>query len=78
MEDIYELGDFTLQSGIVLPEAKLSFSVHGTLNDARDNVIVYPTWATGRHSANEVFVGPGHALDPQRYFIVIPDMFTNG
>ena len=78
MEGTYELGDFELQSGVVLPNAKLSYAAHGALNDARDNVIVYPTWATGRHSANEVFVGPGRALDPDRYFIVIPDMFTNG
>jgi homoserine O-acetyltransferase len=78
MERSYQLGDFLLQSGIVMPDAKLSYAVHGELNDACDNVIVYPTWATGRHSANEVFVGPGRALDPQRYFIVIPDMFTNG
>ena len=78
MEDIYQMGAFALQSGVVLPNAKLSYSAHGELNDAHDNVIVYPTWATGRHSANEVFVGPGRALDPQRYFIVIPDMFTNG
>ncbi|MCH2279026.1 MAG: alpha/beta fold hydrolase [Vicinamibacterales bacterium] len=78
MEDIYQMGAFALQSGVVLPNTKLSYSAHGELNDAHDNVIVYPTWATGRHSANEVFVGPGRALDPQRYFIVIPDMFTNG
>ncbi len=78
MEGTYELGDFALQSGVVLPNANLSYAAHGALNDARDNVIVYPTWATGRHSANEVFVGPGRALDPDRYFIVIPDMFTNG
>lgn len=78
MEDVYDLGDFKLQSGVVLPDAKLAYETHGSLNDARDNAIVYPTWASGRHADNAPFVGEGMALDPSRYFIVVPDMFTNG
>jgi homoserine O-acetyltransferase len=78
LEGRFELGDFELQSGKVLPRAHLSFAAHGALNATRDNVIVYPTWYTGRHSANAPFIGKGKALDPERYFIVVPDMFTNG
>lgn len=78
MEAVYDLGDFTLQSGVVLPDAKLAYETHGTLNDARDNVVVYTTWASGRHADNAPFVGEGMALDPSQYFIVVPDMFTNG
>ena len=48
------------------------------MNEARDNVIVYPTWWSGRHQANAGYVGKGKALDPEKYFIVVPDMFTNG
>ena len=77
-EDRFELGDFKLQSGTVIPDAFLGYATHGSLNDARDNVIVYPTWYTGRHSDAEPYIGPGKALDPERYFIVVPDMFTNG
>jgi len=78
MEAVYDLGDFKLQSGVVLPDAKLAYETHGNLNDARDNVIVYPTWACGRHADNAPFVGEAMALDPSQYFIVVPDMFTNG
>ena len=74
----FQLADFELQSGKVLPDAHLSYAAHGTLNEARDNVIVYPTWYTGRHQGAEPYIGPGKALDPDRYFIVVPDMFTNG
>jgi homoserine O-acetyltransferase len=74
----FQLGDFELQSGKVLPDAHLSYAAHGTLNDARDNVIVFPTWYTGKHQAAEPYIGPGKALDPDRYFVVVPDMFTNG
>ena len=77
-EGRFDLGDFELQSGHALPDAFLGYATHGTLNEARDNVIVYPTWYTGRHDGVEPYIGPGRALDPERYFIVVPDMFTNG
>ena len=77
VEGRFELGDFELQSGQMLPDAHIGFATHGALNEARDNVIVYPTWYTGRHQANEPSICKGKALDPDRYFIVVPDMFTN-
>ena len=48
------------------------------MNLARDNVIVYPTWYGGRHPENAAFIGEGKALDPTKYFILVPDMFGNG
>ena len=78
MEAVYALGDFELQSGQTLPDAKLSYETHGELNQARDNVIVYPTWYGGWHPENAAFIGAGKALDPTKYFIVVPDMFGNG
>ena len=78
VEASFQLGDFELQSGSVLPSAHIGYAAYGTLNAAGDNAIVYPTWYTGQHQANAAFIGPGKALDPDRYFIVVPDMFTNG
>ena len=78
IESRFELGDFELQSGNVLPSAHMGFAAYGALNEARDNVIVFPTWYTGRHQSNAPYIGKGKALDPDRYFIVVPDMFTNG
>lgn len=75
---IYELGDFTFQSGATLRGAQLAYKTFGTLNEAKDNVIVYPTWYSGQHYDNEWLVGPGMALDPEKYFIIIPNMFGNG
>lgn len=76
--EIFELGDFTFQSGATLREAKLAYKTFGKLNAKRDNVIVYPTWYSGQHPDNEWLIGSGMALDPDRYFIVIPNMFGNG
>ncbi|GAA5629053.1 MULTISPECIES: hypothetical protein [Brucella] len=41
--DIFELGDIQLQSKRCIRNAKLAYKTYGTLNDARNNVIVYPT-----------------------------------
>ena len=73
-----ELGDFELQSGQVLLRARLAYVTRGKLNTARDNVVVLPTFYTGTHRQNLALVGPGRALDPERYFIVIPNLFGNG
>ncbi len=75
---IYELGDVVLQSGLTLRNAKLAYKTFGTLNAAKDNVIVYPTWYSGQHYDNEWLIGKGMALDPEKYFIIIPNMLGNG
>ncbi|MDI6837323.1 MAG: alpha/beta fold hydrolase [Rhizobiaceae bacterium] len=76
--EIFELGDFALQNGAILREAKLAYKTFGSLNAERDNAIIYPTWYSGQHYDNEWLVGRGMALDPDRYFIIIPNMFGNG
>ena len=75
---VYEAGDVVLQSGAVLPAARLSWKAHGTLSAARDNVIVYPTSYSAQHPDLEWLIGPDGVLDPTRWFIVIVDMFGNG
>ena len=74
----YSLGDFSLQSGVVLPDAKLVYKTYGKLNSAANNVVVLPTFYTGSHMRNEGFFGPGRAIDPARHFIVSINMFGNG
>ena len=74
----YALGDFVLQSGVVLSDAFMGYQTFGALNSRKDNVIVFPTWYTGTHDQVTPYVGKDNALDPDKYFIVVPDMFTNG
>lgn len=75
---IFELGDFTLQFGATVRNAKLAYKTYGNLNADKSNVIVYPTWYSGQHYDNEWLIGEGMALDPQKYFIIIPNMIGNG
>ena len=76
--EIYQLGDVVLQCGVTLRQAKLAYKTYGTLNAARDNVVVMPTFYGGVHSETELMMAPGRALDPGRYFIIVPNMFGNG
>jgi homoserine O-acetyltransferase/O-succinyltransferase len=74
----FELGDVTLESGQTLRRARLAYVTRGRLNRARDNAVLYPTHYAGTHQANLALVAPGRALDPVRYFIVVPSLFGNG
>jgi homoserine O-acetyltransferase len=75
---LFDLGDLPLQSGATLRGARLAYKTYGTLNADRSNAIVYPTWFSGWHTDNEWLIGPGMALDPERWFIVVPNMLGNG
>ena len=76
--EIFEAGDVTLQSGGVFPTMKLAYKTYGTLNAAKDNVILYPTSFSAQHFDTEWLIGPDGVLDPTRYFIIIPNLFGNG
>ena len=76
--DTLELGDVRLLSGDTLHDAKLVYKTYGKLNAQRNNAIVFPAAYGGRHTDNEQIIREGMALDPTRYFIVVPNMFGNG
>ncbi|WP_334072653.1 MULTISPECIES: alpha/beta fold hydrolase [Paenibacillus] len=76
--EIFDLGDVTLQSGVTLPGAFLAYKTYGRLNEKKDNVIVYPTAFGDQHVQNEWLIGSGMALDPQKYFIIVPNLLGNG
>ncbi|WP_158817508.1 alpha/beta fold hydrolase [Methylocapsa sp. S129] len=76
--DEFYAGDVVLQNGSVLAGTTLAYSTYGKLNEAGDNVIVYPTFFCGTHADNEWLIGEDRALDPRRYFIVVPNLLGNG
>jgi homoserine O-acetyltransferase len=77
-DGVLRLGDLLVERGGVIGDARLVWQAHGTLNEARDNVIVYPCSYTASHHDLTWLIGPDAVLDPSRWFIVIPDMFSNG
>ena len=78
VDGVLELGDLEVERGGVIRDARLAWQSHGTLNAAKDNVIVHPCSYTATHDDLAELVGPDLVLDPERWFIVIPDMFSNG
>lgn len=76
---LHDLDDFTLTSGAELKRAKLAYSTQGTLNAAKDNAVLVTTWYTGTSKIMEqIYVGPGHALDPAKYFIIFANQLGSG
>ena len=72
----------TLECGVHLPELVVAFRTYGTLNAARTNAILVchaltgdqyvaePHPVTGRPGWWGALVGPGRAVDTDRFFVV--------
>ena len=74
----FELGPTVLQSGLTNPNPVLAYKTYGSLNADKSNAIVYPTSYGAQHYDIEWLIKPGGILDPEKFFIVIPNMFGNG
>jgi homoserine O-acetyltransferase/O-succinyltransferase len=76
---IFEASNIQLQKGGFLPTVRLAYKTVGTLNARRDNAVVVPTWYTGTHDDLEArLVGPGRAIDPEKHFVIMPNLLGNG
>jgi homoserine O-acetyltransferase/O-succinyltransferase len=76
--EIFELDEVALQGGVTLPGCTLAYQTYGALSPAQDNVVLMPTFFGGHHADTESMLAPGRALDPARYFVVVPNMLGNG
>jgi homoserine O-acetyltransferase len=74
---IANLGDFQFENGEIVKDFKISYVTHGTLNEKKDNVILVMHGSWGDHTQFDFLIGPGKALDTERYFIVAPDRLGN-
>ncbi len=75
---LFHAGNVVLQSGRTFPGMSIAYKTYGTLNADKSNVIVYPTSYSAQHYDTEWLVRSGGALDPDKYFILIPNLFGNG
>src|SRR6202140_4236278 len=74
----FDAGNVVLQSGMTCREAKLAYQTYGKLNEDKSNVILYMPSFAAHHNAIDWMVGPGKALDTEKYFVVVPNLFGNG
>ena len=75
-DGLLELGHFALRCGKTLSNARIGYAQIGEPNAERSNLILVPTSYGARHGDLTWLAGP--VLDPERYCIVIADMFGNG
>jgi homoserine O-acetyltransferase len=77
--EFFEVGDLALEDGGVLRDVRLAYATFGTLNADKDNAVLITTWYGGTSKIFETtFIGPGHALDPARWFIIVVNQLGNG
>ena len=77
--ELHDIGDFDLEEGGSIPGLQLAYATYGELNEAKDNAILIPTWFSGTHQTWELaYIGPGRALDPSRWFVVVVNQIGNG
>jgi homoserine O-acetyltransferase/O-succinyltransferase len=81
----FATNDFRLQSRIVMPTVTIAYRTLGVLAPDRNNVVLVthgntsgpqmidPGGSTGEGSWNEI-VGPGKAIDTNRFFVICPNM----
>jgi len=70
--------NFKTESGVTLPKARVVYGIYGHLNAARDNVILVPSHYMADYHGYEWLIGPGHALDTSKLFLVATELFGNG
>ena len=74
----YRIGDLTLESGEVIKDFAISYVTHGKLNERKSNAILMVTAISGNHHRLDFLIGPGKALDTDKYFIICTDAIGNG
>jgi homoserine O-acetyltransferase len=75
---VAELGEHPLESGAVLQALRLSYVTHGSLSPQRDNAVLVACAIGSTHHRLDFLIGPGRALDTERYFVVAIDALGNG
>lgn len=72
------LGALLLESGEAILDYRQSFVSHGALNAERDNAILFCPALTATHHRLDFLLGPGRAVDPSRWFVIVADPIGNG
>lgn len=74
----FETANFELQSGEVLPVARIAYQIQGKLNAEGDNAVIYCSHFGATHAASQFLIGRGKPLDPEKHFIVHTNLTGNG
>ena len=90
VQHVFELGTYTCACGTELPDVRIGYETYGTLNPDKSNAVLVCHYFSGNARAAgpaddvhdlpgwwEKAIGPGRALDTDRYFIVSSNTLAN-
>jgi homoserine O-acetyltransferase len=72
------LGDLKLESGEVLRNCRIGYRTFGSLNAAKSNAVLFPTWFSGQSADLAQFMSADGLADPARYFVIAVDALGDG
>ena len=89
-KQVFHLPAYTTEGGHVIPDVRVGYETWGRLNAAGDNAIFIAHYysgtshAAGKYSEEDALpgywdaiIGPGRAIDTERYFVVSADTLCN-
>lgn len=76
--NVASLGSLPLESGDTIDDLRVSYVVHGALEDRSKPVILGMCAIGSTHHRLDFLIGVGKAMDPSRYTIVVVDALGNG
>src|SRR5262245_50108447 len=77
--ELADIGDLQLEEGGTIRGCKLGYVTFGKLDADKRNAILVPTWYSGTHQVmSQVYISKEHALNPERYFIIVINQIGSG
>lgn len=89
-KQVFELDDYTTQGGETIRDVKVGWEAYGSLNEAKDNVILIAHYfsgnshAAGRYTAADprpgywdAIIGAGKPIDTDKYYVISVDTLVN-
>jgi homoserine O-acetyltransferase/O-succinyltransferase len=75
---IAPLGDLKLENGETIHDCRIGYRTFGTLNAAKSNAVLFPTWFSGRSDDLVQYMNADGLVDPARYFAIAVDALGDG
>lgn len=70
--------DFEFEDGAVVPELRVAYETHGTLNAGHDNAILLVHGTSGNRQSFDAMIGPGKTFDTDKNFVITVDAIGGG